>query len=274
MRKYKSFIRWAGGKAWLIPFVHKLIDGLNYNNYFEPFMGGAAVFFSMETQHQCYLSDINQELIDTFCTLRDNCQDVITLLQQYRPDENSYYRIRDLEPTSLVEKAARFLYLNKYSFNGLYRVNRKGKYNVPYGKRQPPIDYEVLVSASKKLQGVEITRRDFIDVKPMIKKEDLFFLDPPYAVGNGEKTFIGYNSKLFRLEDQYKLAELIDEINEKQAYYILTNAYHPTIEDIFATKGRKVTLERSSTIGGVNSYRGKVSEYIFTNIPGRDKSDE
>lgn len=274
MRKYKSFIRWAGGKAWLIPYVHELIDGLAYNNYFEPFMGGAAVFFSMETQHKCFLSDINQELIDTFCALRDNCQDVIACLKQYLPDEKSYYIIRAMEPTSLEEKAARFLYLNKYSFNGLYRVNREGKYNVPYGKRQPPIDYEVLISASKKLQGVEIIRRDFIEIKPLIKKKDLFFLDPPYAVGKGEKTFIGYNSKLFRLEDQYKLAELIDAINENEAFFILTNAYHPTIEEIFAKKGRKVTLERSSTIGGINSYRGKVPEYIFTNIPGRSKTNE
>ena len=275
MAQITSFIRWAGGKSWLVPFVEELIDGLEFNNYHEPFMGGASVFFAIDTPNKSYLSDVNPELVGAFCAVRDNPQRIIDYLKEYKTDSHSYYAVRDSEPSGKYQKAARFLYLNTYSFNGLYRVNRQGKYNVPYGQRgNTAIDYERILEASKKLQGVEVTCQDFDASKSVIKKGDLVFLDPPYTVSKeANAMFIEYNQKLFSLDDQYRLAELIDFIIAQGAYFILTNAMHDKIMEIFKDKGRVIARERNSLIGGKKAYRGKVQEYIFTNIPekGEDK---
>lgn len=269
MAQITSFIRWAGGKSWLIPFVQNLIRDLDYNNYFEPFMGGASIFFSLERKNKCFLSDVNDELINAFIEVRDHVNDVISYMKDYDTDSDSYYRIRSLEPTEPAEKAARFLYLNATSFNGLYRVNKHGKYNVPYGQRCVSLNYERLAEASQKLNHAELSCQDFDAVRNILCQGDLIFLDPPYAVTKGENGFLGYNAKFFSLEDQYRLGELIDYINDVGAYYILTNAAHSKIEEIFAPRGRMISLERNSLIGGKKAYRGKIREYIFTNIPER-----
>ena len=119
MAQITSFIRWAGGKSWLVPFVEELIDGLEFNNYHEPFMGGASVFFAIDTPNKSYLSDVNPELVGAFCAVRDNPQRIIDYLKEYKTDSHSYYAVRDSEPSGKYQKAARFLYLNTYSFNGL-----------------------------------------------------------------------------------------------------------------------------------------------------------
>ena len=176
-------------------------------------------------------------------------------------------------PQGAYQRAARFIYLNTYSFNGIYRVNRQGKYNVPYGKRgNYTINYERLLEASKKLKNVNIKCQDFDKSKSSIHQGDLVFLDPPYTVSKkANSMFISYNSKLFSLDDQYRLAKLVDYIITQKAYYILTNAAHEKILEIFQDKGRVILRERSSVIGGKEAYRGKVQEYIFTNIPEKGK---
>lgn len=264
-----SFIRWAGGKSWFAPYVANLIEELDYNNYYEPFMGGASIFFSLNIPHNGYLSDLNAELVDTFCAVRDNPKRIIEYLKKYKTDEDSYYTIRAAEPKGKYQKAARFLYLNATSFNGLYRVNQNGKYNVPYGKKEVTLNCQRILEAGQKLNGIDITCRDFAEIQPQIVARDLVFLDPPYTVSKEDTGFIGYNSTWFSLDDQRRLAGLIDHINNVGAYYIMTNAAHPTISEIFEGRGRMITLERYSLIGGKNSFRGKVQEYIFTNIPER-----
>ena len=268
-----SFIRWAGGKSWLVPYVQDLILDIEYNNYFEPFMGGASIFFSIEKKNQAFLSDLNQELVNAFIEVRDNVDTVVKHLKKYGSDSDSYYKIRAFEPVENAEKAARFLYLNATSYNGLYRVNKQGKYNVPYGQREVKYNFERLYDVHQKLQGVEINHWDFDEIRSHIKPGDLIFLDPPYTVSRKENGFIAYNATLFSLDDQYRLGELIDFIQEQGAYYILTNAAHETIMKIFENRGRTVTLERNSLIGGKNAFRGKVQEYIFTNIPERRTAD-
>ena len=269
MAPITSFIRWAGGKSWLVPYVQELINGLKFENYHEPFMGGASIFFSIDTPKKSFLSDINKELVGAFCAIRDNPRRVIGYLKKYATDAESYYKIRESMPKGKYQRAARFLYLNTYSFNGIYRVNQCGKYNVPYGYRgNITIDYARLLEVSSKLQNVEIKCQDFDECKSMIKPGDLVFLDPPYTVSKESNTmFIKYNSKLFSLDDQYRLASLVDYINDQGAYFILTNAAHEKILEIFHGKGRLITRERNSLIGGKKAYRGKVQEYIFTNIP-------
>ncbi|MBR0530128.1 MAG: Dam family site-specific DNA-(adenine-N6)-methyltransferase [Ruminococcus sp.] len=273
MSQNTSFIRWAGGKSWLVPYVKELIEGLDYNNYFEPFMGGASIFFSMENPHQSYLSDVNQELVKTFCAVRDNPLKIIKHLKEYRSDEESYYKIRSDQPKGKYKPAARFLYLNANSFNGIYRVNRQGQYNVPYGKKEKTVNYERLKEISVKLQNVNIQCQDFFDIRDNIQERDLVFLDPPYTVSNNKNDyFIQYNQKLFSLDDQRRLATLIEYIVNHNAWFILTNAHNKTIHNIFSgiAGTREIERERKSLIGGRAAFRGNVQEYIFTNIPERN----
>ncbi len=273
MAQIKSFIRWAGGKSWLVSYVRKLLDGVDFNNYFEPFMGGASIFFAINVPIKSFLSDVNEDLVNTFSAIRDDHNKVIDYLKEYKSDEDSYYQIRKNEPTERYERAARFLYLNANSYNGLYRVNKNGKYNVPYGRRNVSINFERIDEVSKRLKGVEISCQDFEACKGKISNGDLVFLDPPYTVSKDSNGFIGYNSTLFSLDDQYRLGSFIDYIEKQGAYFILTNAAHETILEIFKDKGQMITLERNSLIGGKKSYRGKVQEYIFTNIPERSPED-
>ncbi len=278
MAQITSFIRWAGGKSWLVPCVQELIRDLNFNNYHEPFMGGASIFFALDIPNKSYLSDINEELVDTFSAVRDNPEKIIKYLKEYGTDEKSYYDIRASKPVEKYQRAARFLYLNTYSFNGLYRVNRQGEYNVPYGHRENAIiNYERIYTASTQLKNAEILSQDFDKSREKIEQGDLVFLDPPYTVSKeSNEMFIEYNSRLFSIDDQYRLANLLEYITEKGAYFILTNAAHERILEIFGDKGRLIRRERNSLIGGKNAFRGKVKEYIFTNIPekGEVKKDE
>lgn len=273
MAQSTSFIRWAGGKSWLVPFVQELTQGLTYNNYFEPFMGGASVFFALKPPNHSTLSDMNEDLVNAFCAVRDEPNKVIKYLSKLKTDEKSYYEVRQSAPSGKYHRAARFLYLNAYSFNGLYRVNRQGKYNVPYGQRgKIKIDFDRLRECSKKLTCVNIICQDFDAIKSSIQAKDLIFFDPPYTVSRDTNMFIEYNSTLFSLDDQYRLGELIDYIRREGAYYIIANAAHPKIEEIFRKeRDQMVPLYRSSHIGGKNAFRGRVEEYIFTNIPKRGK---
>ena len=276
MKRTAPFIRWAGGKIWLVPFVQELIKDLSYNNYHEPFMGGASIFFSMEHPHKSYLSDINKELVEAFCAIRDNPARVIGYLKELKNDKDSYYSIREYVPRGKYQRAARFIYLNTFSFNGIYRVNKEGKYNVPYGYREGmTIDYDKLMEVSEKLQDAVIEYQDFEKSKEKIQEGDLVFLDPPYTVSQKSNSmFIKYNPKLFSLDDQHRLARLIDHIREKKAYYIMTNAADEVIKEIFKNKGNLIIMERNSLIGGKKAYRGMVQEYIFTNLPVKGANHE
>lgn len=263
-----SFLRWAGGKTWLIPFFRELTSELNYKNYYEPFLGGAAVFLSITPPKHVYLSDLNKELIETYIAVRDHPEEVIKCLQKFENSEEDYYRIRSSCPKSPIEKAARFIFLNHTSYNGLYRVNKNGEYNVPYGfSTGKGYDVDKIRTNSELLKKAKISCEDFAERKYRIKEYDLVFLDPPYTVSHNKNGFIEYNQKLFSLSDQYRLREFIDFISNKGAYYILTNAAHETILKIFDRGDYIIEMDRNSLIGGKNAKRQKVSEYIFTNIP-------
>lgn len=270
MPTIEPFVRWAGGKTWLIPHMPTIVGDLNIEHYHEPFLGGGAIYFSMEHTKRSYLSDVNSQLINTYIQVRDNPEELIEFFMQLPNTEDDYYRIRaEITGDDTVENAARFLYLNQTSYNGLYRVNREGRYNVPYGFRANWVyDPERIRAASLRLQNTRISTGDFEANKYRIKENDLVFLDPPYTVSHNNNGFIAYNQKLFSLEDQQRLKRFIEYIKAKGAFYILTNAAHETIREIFLTQGdRIVELQRNSLIGGRNAARAAISEYIFTNIP-------
>ncbi|MDV3753422.1 DNA adenine methylase [Elizabethkingia anophelis] len=264
----KPFLRWAGGKRWFVKYLEEL-NTLNINNYFEPFVGGGSVFFSLNNYENAFISDLNPQLIETYEAVRDSPLKVISFLKMFENTEEEYYKIRAINYKSKIERAAQFIYLNQTSFNGIYRVNREGVFNVPYGRRNKKdiIEESNLMKISKKLHEVKINCCDFESLLPLINQGDLIFLDPPYTVAHENNGFIQYNQKIFSLEDQYRLAKFIEIIKDKGAYFILTNAKHDAILDIYQNIGEPVSLSRSSTVGGVGAKRGKkgFNEYIYSN---------
>lgn len=267
-RNTTPFLRWAGGKRWLVKYFDELLNKHIFNNYHEPFLGGAAIFFSVHHNQAIYLSDINEELINTYSVVKSSPQEVIEKLLGYENTEKEYYRIRAERFKDKIDRAAQFIYLNQMSYNGLYRVNKDGIYNVPYGFRKDyRIEPQKILTASLALQKADVKYGDFTINKKLIKKDDLVFLDPPYTVSHNNNGFIEYNKKLFSLDDQKRLSEYIDFIKERGAYYVLTNAAHKVIIDIFGNKGDLFfEYERHSLIGGKNSERKLIKEFIFTNI--------
>ena len=266
--RIKPFLRWAGGKSWFIDHLADLLDGHEFTNYYEPFLGGGSIFFSINvTGAVATLSDANKELIDTYIAVRDDVESVIKHFATYENTSDFYYKLRAKEPTDPAEKAARFIYLNHTSYNGLYRVNRQGKYNVPFGNRKSDtIDVEEIRKASRALEGVNLLSGDFENRGDVIHEGTLVFLDPPYTVSHNDNGFIQYNQSIFSIEDQERLAQYIQFIMDQGAYFILTNAAHNAIREIFAHCGRSMLVERQSLIGGKKAKRGLTSELVFTNI--------
>ncbi len=225
------------------------------------------MFFSLQPSNKAFLSDLNNDLIATYQTLKIDASEVIKELKKYKNEEDFYYEIRDKKYRNSARLAAKFIYLNQTSFNGIYRVNLRGEYNVPFGYRTKDfVETENLLSVSKTLKSATIFNGDFELATDNIKKKDLVFLDPPYTVSHNDNGFIKYNQKLFSLEDQYRLSKLIDVVKSKGAYYILTNAAHVAIDEIFEKGDRKLELSRANLIGGTNAQRGHTKEFIFTNI--------
>lgn len=262
----KPFLRWAGGKSWLLKHIDSILPENGFNTYHEPFLGGGSVFLALNPK-KSFLSDLNSELIETYSTLKENPEEIIDCLKHYSNSERFYYSIRSQSPKDRIEKAARFIYLNQTSFNGIFRVNLKGEYNVPYGFRTKEfLEPEKLILVSKRLQSSELFVGDFSIVLKNVKKNDLVFLDPPYTVSHNHNGFIKYNQKLFSLDDQIRLSSLIDDIKNREAYYILTNAAHPRIKEIFSKEDTVLKKSRASLIGGISAQRGHTEEFVFTNV--------
>lgn len=262
----KPFLRWAGGKTWLTYQLDNYLPANGFKTYHEVFTGGGAVFFHLKPSSS-FLGDANHELINTYEVVANDVNVLINILQSYKNTKENYYRIRSSKPTNPLEKAARFIFLNQTSFNGIYRVNLKGEYNVPYGYRKKNfLDEEVLRNASKCLKNANFYFGDFMCSLRNIKKGDLVFLDPPYTVAHNNNGFVKYNQKIFSIEDQYRLADYINTVKEIGASYILTNAAHKRIREIFNNGDNQYMLTRASTVGGKKARRGVYSEMLITNI--------
>jgi DNA adenine methylase len=270
--KLKPFLRWVGGKRWLTKSIKDYLPK-EFNNYHEPFLGGASIFLFLKSNNlinkESFISDFNIELINTYTQIKLNPDEVIKGLKKLKNTKDDYYVIRSSKPRTSINQAIRFIYLNKTSFNGLYRVNLKGEYNVPYGFKETKdlFEFSNIKNISTLLnQNVNICSHDFFSVIDNIQANDLVFLDPPYSVAHENNGFVKYNQKIFLWDDQERLANLLEKITEKRAFFILTNAAHESIEKLFSNLGKKHKVQRSSNIGGKGASRKKVNEYIFTNI--------
>lgn len=265
--KIKPILRWAGGKAWILKYIDDIIKH-DFYNYHEPFLGGGSVFFHLKPNQQSFLSDTNSELINVYKQMKLHPVHLIRSLENMKNSKEEYERIKKERPKTNLEKASRFIFLNKTSFNGIYRVNSKGEYNVPYGNNPyvSIVETPNFFNASTLLKRAHLKACDFGETLDFIEKKDLVFLDPPYTVAHKNNGFIEYNKKIFSWLDQERLADFINEIIKRRAFFILTNAAHESITSLYGRFGEKREVLRKSTIGGKNAKRQEISEFIFTNI--------
>ncbi len=290
----KPFVKWVGGKSQLVEQIEKMLptDGEKVlTKYAEPMVGGGALFFSILSKYdfeELYISDINAELINAYQAVKNDVENLIAKLNEMQMlflpmDENGrkyfYYTVRErFNSTAITEetatdKAAQFIFLNKTCFNGLYRVNRKGQFNVPMGAYKNPTicDDEHLRNIHEALQNVTIVCGDYSMSKSFIDKDTFVYLDPPYRPISETSAFTAYNSDVFDDEEQIRLSKFIDEINLSGAKIVLSNSDPKNVneEDNFFDdlyKNYKINrVEASRAINSKGDKRGKINELLICN---------
>lgn len=266
----KPVIKWVGGKRQLINELKSFLPE-KYNRYFEPFIGGGALFFSLKHQNS-FISDYNHELTNLYTIIKDQPNELIQNLKKHKNTEEYYYEMRALDRDekkykrlSNIKKASRFIYLNKTGFNGLYRVNQSGQNNVPYGRYKKPVwlDEENLLECSKLLAHTEIQTGDFEIVKEYIQKGDFIYFDPPYVPLN-ETSFTSYTHNGFDNDMQQRLKNLCDYIDSIGAYFMLSNSYTEYILDLYKDYDIK-TVMANRAVNCKATGRGKIKEVVVIN---------
>lgn len=259
------FLKWAGGKNWFVNRENFRFPN-NFNRYIEPFLGGGAVFFYLEPK-EAIISDINCELINTYIAVKEDVDSVCRNLRIHQRNHNKdyFYEMRDKRTRTPATLAARMIYLNRTCFNGIYRVNKQGKFNVPFGTRDEILfDYENIKKASKILQNVQILNQDFERTIDMAQADDFIFCDPPYAVINEENRFIGYNADVFSWQDQIRLANALERAKNRNAKIIMTNVEHKDVRGLYENINGFIleTVQRQCFISGDISGRKVYQELV------------
>jgi len=258
------FLKWAGGKRWLVDKYDELFIPFS-GKFFEPFLGSGAVFFGVSPARSI-LSDQNAELINCYKQIRNHWSDVELGLRKQHSLHNKdhYYLVRSSEPTDNLERAIRFLYLNRTCWNGLYRVNHKGQFNVPIGtKSNVVLDTDNFEAVSKILKRASLKVSDFEKTINLAGDEDFVFVDPPYTVKHNVNGFIKYNQRLFSWDDQLRLRNAIEGAVSRGAKVLVTNAAHQSIIDLYDGLGEMMTLNRRSVISGLSKGRGSFDELVI-----------
>lgn len=292
--RVKPFLKWVGGKGQLIEEIRKKYPkelGKRINKYAEPFVGGGAVLFDILSNYdlkEIYISDSNVELINTYKTIRDDVDDLISLLSQYQSEyvpldtesrKRYYYRKRDrfnelkLSNELSVELAALLVFINKTCFNGLYRVNSKGEYNVPMGSYANPCicDESNLRRVSGKLQAIEIVCGDYQESTDFIDENTFVYFDPPYRPLTETASFTSYTKDSFDDDDQRRLAKYIVELSDRGAYVVASNSDPKNTnkdDNFFDDLYSKLKVSRVSASRAINSKgtgRGRISELLICN---------
>jgi DNA adenine methylase len=264
LRIPRPFLKWAGGKTQLLSEIACLLPTIK-GRYIEPFVGGGALFFELEPKY-AILQDANLELVTTYCAVRDYVEELIEALSLFKFEKEEYYRVRDTECYNTVNIAARMIYLNKTCFNGLYRVNSKGKFNVAMGDYKDPVicDAENLRACSRILQDVDIRWGDFSSLADIANPGDFVYLDPPYIPVSVTSNFTSYSKDNFPISSHEKLFGIFKTLSDKGVYLMLTNSDTAWTREKYADFNiHEVSANRS--INSKGTLRGKVSELIITN---------
>lgn len=262
----KPFVKWAGGKGQLVEQLAARMPE-KYSAYHEPFVGGGALFFYL-TPDKAFLSDLNEELVNAFLVVKIDCEALLRSLKQHKNSAGYYYRIRALDPGGLdpVERASRFIYLNKTCYNGLYRVNRQGKFNVPFGRYKNPIyaDECQLRLASKALRNADVKVADFEIVLDQAKPGDFVYFDPPYQPISDTSNFTSYTADAFDESQQRRLAAVFRELDKRGCYVMLSNSDCPLIHDLYS-RFRIETVMAKRYINCKSDRRGAIPEALVLN---------
>ncbi|MCA9936351.1 MAG: DNA adenine methylase [Ardenticatenaceae bacterium] len=266
----RPFLKWAGGKQHLLrQYQPYLPQPGQIGRYYEPFIGSAAVFFHVQPS-PATLSDRNPNLIEAYRAVQTDVGGVIAALQPHRNDADYYYAIRAQNPADLspVERAARLIYLNKTCYNGLYRENSRGEFNVPFGRYKNPkiCDEERLRAASAALQGVTLCVDDFAAVVETAVSNDFIYFDPPYVPLNATSSFTSYSRHGFDEADQRRLAETIHQLNGRGCRIMLSNSDTPLVHELYRRPGYHfITIQARRNINSKAHRRGPVNELLIIN---------
>ncbi|AFZ00364.1 DNA adenine methylase [Calothrix sp. PCC 6303] len=272
----KPFLKWAGGKRQLVPVILEKHFPKSYprgRTYYEPFIGGGALLFALQPQ-KAVISDTNAELINCYQVIKNAVEELIIDLETHQNNEEYYYAIRDWDrqdsftSKTHVQRASRIIFLNKTCFNGLFRVNSQGQFNVPFGRYKTPniVDKAVLRAVSKYLNDneIHIVNSDFQHILESVKPIDFIYFDPPYDPVSETASFTGYDVNGFNKDEQIRLKNTVDQLDKKGCKFLLSNAYTPFIIDLY----RDYYLSKISANRAINSQgdkRGKVDEILVKN---------
>ena len=277
----RPFLKWVGGKRQLLPELMQAVAAAGaFARYHEPFLGGGALFFALAKSRQlatgAALADVNQNLIDAYLGVRDEVDGVIQVLLEHRRlhCEQHYYEVRALQPLTLAARAARVIYLNRTGFNGLYRENRKGQFNVPFGRYKNPriCDEENLRAGAALLANVELSSEGFVASLARARTGDLVYLDPPYVPVSATAVFTDYSKGGFGDTEQRQLATMFAQLVARGVKVILTNSLTDATRELYqGSYFHQVYANR--TVNSRSDRRGKIGEALITSfplIPGRN----
>ncbi|MBB1558965.1 DNA adenine methylase [Candidatus Saccharibacteria bacterium] len=274
--KPKPFVKWVGGKRQLLKQFRELnlyppeCFNPESNTYFEPFVGGGAVFFDLLPK-RAELSDTNRELVMTYNVIKDNVDGLIKSLKKHIYNKEYYLGVRaqDINELSDIDVASRFIFLNRTGFNGMYRVNKSGQFNVPFGRYKNPLicDENNLRKVSEALQGITITHRDYKDVLELAKIGDFIYFDPPYYPLNPTSSFTAYTAKGFFEKEQIELRDTFVKLHERGCFVMLSNSDTPFINELYSElEGVSINkIIAGRAINSKGSKRGKINEVLITN---------
>lgn len=257
------FLKWAGGKRWLVPHIKDFIPQ-RFDRYIEPFLGSGAILFNLLPK-VALISDINKDLIDTYISIAEDWSSVYTRLVAHDKKHSKayYYKIRSSKPYSQSGKAARFIYLNRTCWNGLYRVNLKGEFNVPKGsKKRAILNSDNFELVAENLKNYQIENRDFESVIDDASSGDFIFIDPPYTLRHENNGFLKYNEKLFSWKDQVRLKEAVVRASKINVKVLITNASHPSVIKLYENFKSVTHVNRYSVIASESQRRKVVTEII------------
>jgi len=269
----RPFLKWAGGKGQLLAeLIPRVRAGLGDGGYHEPFIGGGALFFELARlgalPERVTISDANPNLVDTYVAVRDELDGVIDRLREHkaRHDDAHYYAVRASRPRGTAARAARVIYLNKTCFNGLYRENSRGEFNVPMGRYARPevLDEANLRAASEALRGVSISVADFGGVASRARRGDLVYFDPPYDPVSTTSSFTSYAKGGFGAAEQARLRDLVRELSGAGVRFLLSNSMTPRVRELYAAFHIDTVLAGRS-VNSRGDRRGKVEEALVRN---------
>lgn len=271
-RLVQPFVKWAGGKRQLLNEIEKYIPK-KITTYYEPFLGGGAVLFHLQPK-KAIVNDSNSELINVYLTIKNNVDELIADLSKHKNEEEYYYKVREMDRTgelehlSNVQRASRIIFLNKTCYNGLFRVNSQGHFNVPFGRYKNPniVNDVVLKAVSKYLNENDITflNGDFEDALSGIRKGAFVYFDPPYYPLSDSSSFTGYTLDGFSKDDQIRLKAVCDKLHERGIKFLLSNSSAPFIIDLY--KDYKIEFVGANrSINSVAENRGEVQEILVRN---------